>query len=418
MPKILHICTNDIKYGASRAANRLHQNLLNQDIDSKMCVLTKFTSDPTVIGPRSTMSRGAGFARPVIDSLPLNLLYRNRPNTPWSIGWLPGDVLKTIRREKPDIVHLHWIGGGMLSIPQLGRIPCPIVWTFHDMWGFTGGCHYAGNCTRYKDQCGQCPQLRSSRTSDLSRWIWNRKAKYWKNTNLTIVTPSIWMAQCVKESNLLKERPVYPIPNCLDIDTYHIIDKNEARKLFNLPQGKKLLLFGAVNAASDSRKGFHYLQPTLQGLAQRNRDLDIDLVVFGASESPDSPNMGFKTHYMGTLSDDVTLALLYSAADVFIAPSVQDNLPNTVLEATACGTPSVAFNVGGMPDLVEHQNTGYLANPYSTEDLRRGIIWILENEDRYRTLAHAAREKAEREFSPEIVAKKHINLYNDILNHQ
>jgi glycosyltransferase involved in cell wall biosynthesis len=416
MSKILHICTDDIKYGASRAANRLHQSLLKKDIDSRMCVLTKYTSDHTVTGPRNVLDKGAGLARPVIDSIPLNLLYMNRPKTPWSTNWLPGTELKRITRMKPDVVHLHWIGG-MLSIPQLTRFRVPVVWTFHDMWGFTGGCHYAGGCTRYRTNCGECPQLRSSRPSDLSRWIWNRKERHWRGMNLTIVTPSRWMAERVRESRLMHDRPVHPIPNCLDLQTYQMVDKTEARTLLKLPPEKKLLLFGAVNAASDERKGFQYLRPALQSLSRRSLNYELELVVFGASESPDSPQMGFKTHYMGTLSDDVTLALLYSAADVFIAPSVQDNLPNTVLEATACGTPSVAFNIGGMRDLIEHIKTGYLAQPFSTDDLAEGIMWILEESDRYLSLSHNARQKAEREFSPDVVAKKHINLYHDIVHH-
>lgn len=415
MFKILHICTDDIKYGASRAANRLHRSLLDHGMASKMIVLTKYTTDHTVIGPSSAWSKGMGLARPVIDSIPLNLLYMNRPKTHWSTNWLPGAAVKTIIQEKPDVVHLHWIGG-MLSIPQLARFGVPAVWTFHDMWGFTGGCHYAGDCTRYRTNCGECPQLRSSRVSDLSRWIWNRKEKYWRGMNLTIVTPSLWMAERVRESRLMYKRPVHQIPNCLDLQTYRMIDKAEARKLLRLPPGKKLLLFGAVNATSDERKGFHYLLPTLQALSKSKQEFNIELVVFGASESPDSPEMGFNTHYMGTVSDDLTLALLYSAADIFIAPSVQDNLPNTVLEATACGTPSVAFNIGGMPDLIEHRKTGYLAQPFNTNDLTEGIIWILEDKDRYLSLARNARQKADREFSPDIVVKKHINLYQDIVH--
>lgn len=418
MMKILHISTDDTKYGASRAAHRLHKSLLDRGIDSKMGVLAKYSTDYTVIGPLNPLGKGMGFARPVFDSLPLRLLYRNRLNTPWSIGWLPGSIHKTIRREKPNIVHLHWIGGGMLSIPQLARIPCPVVWTFHDMWGFTGGCHYTGDCTRYKNRCGECPQLGSSGTSDMSRRIWNRKAKHWKQFNLTIVTPSRWMEQCVKESSLLYNRPIHTIPNCIDLDIYRMIDKNKARSLLRLPVDKKLILFGAVHATSDSRKGFQYLRPALQELSKNKESFNIELVVFGASQSPDSPNMGFPIHYMGMLSDDVTIALLYSAADVFIAPSVQDNLPNTVLEATACGIPTAAFNIGGMSDLIDHQKTGYLAKPFQAEDLGRGIMWILEHDDRYRTLACTAREKAERHFSPDIIAKKHINLYNDILHQQ
>jgi glycosyltransferase involved in cell wall biosynthesis len=383
-----------------------------------MLVQTKNSDDSTVIGPGTSFGKGMGQARPVIDRLPLEILHRKRSPEPWTVAWLPGTLLKAVRREKPDLVHLHWIGGGMASIPQLARLPCPVVWTHHDMWGFTGGCHYAGECVRYRSQCGSCPQLRSTRSSDLSRWIQKRKEKHWSNIPLTNIAPSRWMEQCVSVSRIFKNFPVHRIPYCIDLKRYKPAEKMEARKLLNLPPDKKLILFGAVNAASDVRKGFQFLHPTLRQLSEKYRDGTVELVVFGASASHAYPDMGFKTHFMGTLSDDVTLVLLYSAADIFLAPSLQDNLPNTVLEATACGTPSVAFNIGGMSDLIGHRETGYLAKPFSIDDLGSGIQWMLQNEDRYRMLSHNARAKAEQEYSPEIVAEKHINLYHDVVHHQ
>ena len=249
----------------------------------------------------------------------------------------------------------------------------------------------------------------------MSRWVWRRKTKAWKNLNLTIVTPSVWLAKCAKESSLFKDKQVEVIPYGLDLDTYKPIDKKLARELLKLPQDKQLILFLSLRATSDQRKGFHLLKPALQELSQAGWREKLELMIVGASRPEKPPELGFKSHYLGTLKDDMTLALAYSAADAFIAPSIQDNLPNTVLEAIACGTPCIAFNIGGMPDMIEHQQNGYLAKPYKIEDFAKGVSWVLENKSRYQQLSHRAREKAEQEFALEIQASRYGSLFNDFL---
>ena len=272
------------------------------------------------------------------------------------------------------------------------------------------------NANRYTKSCGTCPQLASTRDWDLSRWVWQRKAKAWKNLNLTIVTPSVWLAKCARESSLFKDKQVKVIPNGLDINTYRPINKKLARELLHLPQNKQLILFLSLRATSDQRKGFHLLKPALQELSQAGWQEKLELMVVGASRPEKPPELGFKSHYLSTLKDDMTLALAYSAADAFIAPSVQDNLPNTVLEAIACGTPCIAFKIGGMPDMIEHQQNGYLAEPYKIEDFSRGVAWVLENDERHQKLSYRAREKAEQEFSSKILASRYSSLFNEILD--
>lgn len=277
------------------------------------------------------------------------------------------------------------------------------------MWAFTGGCHYTQDCDRYLSSCGACPQLGSQKESDLSRWIWRRKAKTYKNLNLTIVTPSLWLGKCAKSSTLLKDFRVECIPNGIDTEIYRPMDKSLARDALRLPQDKKLILFGSLRATSDRRKGFHLLQGALQEL--RNSD-DLrdstELVVFGSSEPSDPPKFGFKTHYLGSFNDDLALSFVYSAADVFVLPSIQENLANTVMEALACGTPCVAFDIGGMPDMIEHQQNGYLAEPYQTDSLAKGISLLIRDSSPYNYLSIRAREKVEKEFSLETQA----NLYS------
>jgi glycosyltransferase involved in cell wall biosynthesis len=227
------------------------------------------------------------------------------------------------------------------------------------MWAFTGGCHYNQECDRYINCCGACPQLHSNKNWDISRWVWQRKAKAWQNLNLTIVTPSQWLAKCAISSSILQNQKIKVIPYGLETQTYKPIERHLARKILNLPNNKQLILFGAMNATSDLRKGFHLLQLALKSLRQAVCAEQFELVVFGASRPANEVDLSFKTHYLGRLSDDISLSLIYSSADVFVAPSIQDNLPNTVMESLACGTPCVAFNIGGMPEMIEHQKNGY-----------------------------------------------------------
>jgi glycosyltransferase involved in cell wall biosynthesis len=348
-----------------------------------------------------------------LDKLPLQF-YRQRDAGDFSPELLPDAIASKVAQHNPDIINLHWVCNGFLKIETLAKLTQPLVWTLHDMWPFTGGCHYSQECDRYTDSCGACPILHSDRNGDLSRWIWQRKAKAWKDLNLTIVTPSSWLAKCASSSSLFKNLRVEVIPNGLDTRKYKPIQRQMARELLNLPQDKYLVLFGAMYASSARRKGFHLLQPALQSLSQSGWQDRIELAVFGASEPIEPIELGFKSHYLGKLSDEISLALVYAAADVFVAPSLQDNLPNTVMEAIACGTPCVAFNIGGMSEMIEHQVNGYLAQPYQIDDLAQGIAWVIENRERHQKLCDRAREKAEQEFTLEIQARRYESVYQEL----
>ena len=412
--KILHISTKDFEGGAARAANRLHQGLKKINIDSQMLVQTKVSDDQTVIAPQTLLEKSLANLGGIVDTIPPKL-YLRHSQISFSTQWLPDAIYSRIARLNPSLINLHWIHNSHLRIETLAKLKLPIVWTLHDMWAFTGGCHYDRNCGKYVESCGACPQLKSDRDWDLSRWIWQRKSQAWKNINLTIVTPSKWLAECASSSSLFKNIPVEVIPNGLDLQRYKPIDRQIVRSLLNLPQNKQLVLFGAIKATSDRRKGFHLLEAALQSLCQSGWQDKIELVVVGASQSGEPADLGFKTHYLGKLNDDISLAQVYAAADVFVAPSLQDNLPNTVVEAIACGTPSVAFKIGGMPEIIEHQQNGYLAQPYEIEDLAKGIVWLLEDKEKHQKLCHQARVKAEQKFAMELQANRYASLYNRII---
>lgn len=408
--KVLLLATSDLEGGAARAAYRLHQGLQSVGASSQMLVQAKHSDDGAVFSPQTKSAKVVSRLRPGLDRLPLQ--FYSHCQTPYSLQWLPSPIAVNVAQLDPDVVNLHWICGGYLQIEAIAKLGKPVVWTLHDMWAFTGGCHYNQECDRYTSVCGACPQLHSSGKWDLSRWVWQRKAQAWKNLNPTIVTPSRWLAKSAKSSSLFKNLRVEVIPYGLDIERYKPINRAMARELLNLPQDKHLVLFGALNATGDRRKGFHLLQPALQNLSQS--EWQLELVIFGSSQPSHLPDLGFKSHYLGKLSDDISLALVYAAADVFVAPSTQDNLPNTVMEALACGTPCVAFNIGGMPDMIEHQQNGYLAQPFKVEDLAQGIAWTLENQERHQKLCDQAREKVEQEFTQKLQACRYLKLFDEI----
>jgi len=413
---VLLVSTDDIAPGAARAAYRLNKSFQKIGIQSQMLVQTKQSDDKTVLGQqsRSGINKALSGLRLTVDHLPLKL-YTNREQTNYSLQFIPDDLATKVHQINPDIVSLHWVCGGYLQIESLNKLNRPITWTLRDMWSFTGGCHYSGDCDRYTQSCGNCPKLNSNADYDLSRWVWNRKARAWKDLNLTVVALSQWIGTCASKSSLFKDRRIEVIPNGLDTHTYRPIERQIARNLLQLPHDKHLILFGAVKATSDKRKGFQLLQSALQDLSQSAWQDKLELVIFGASRPEQPIDFGFKAHYLGELHDDLALALVYSAADLLVAPSIEENLPNTVLEAISCGTPCVAFNIGGMPDLIEHHENGYLAQPFKIEDLAQGIAWVLENSDRYQKLSHRAREKAEQEFALEIQAHRYSALFDEIL---
>lgn len=408
--KVLHLSESD-GGGAGRATLRLHQGLQRLGVESQILVQLKYSDNLAVFSPQTTLTKASAKLKlpERLDALPLKF-YRQRNAADFSLQWLPDGIISKVTKLSPDVVNLHWVCHGYLSIESIVKFKKPIVWTLHDMWAFTGGCHYSQECDRYINSCGACPQLNSGKNNDISRWVWQRKLKAWQDLNLTVVTPSTWLAKCASSSSLFKDVRIEVIPNGLDTQQYKPIPQQIARELLNLPQDKQLILFGAMYPNSDRRKGFHLLQQALQTIKKSEGHDSIEVVIFGATRPKEPIELGLPSHYLGKLNDDISLAVVYSAADVFVAPSTQDNLPNTVMEALACGTPCVAFNIGGMPEMIEHQHNGYLAQAFDSEDLARGIIWVLENQETNR-LGHCARQKAEQEFTLELQSRRYESLY-------
>lgn len=411
---VLIVNTYDIQGGAARAAYRLHQSLITAGIDSHLLVQTKKSIDSTIITPyyNPNIQKLFGLVRTNIEKIPL-LLYPDRNDSFFSSAWLPsGGLIKAVEKINPDIVHLHWLGDGMIRIEDLQKIKKPIVWSLHDMWAFTGGCHYDDGCGRYLSGCGFCPVLGSHKKDDLSSWIISRKEQTFKKIdNITIVGLSSWITQCAANSYLFAGCKVVNLPNPIDTEQFLPIKKDIARRILKIPADKKIILFGATDSTNDHRKGYCELLIALTHLPKNN---EIEFMVFGGKNKGIEENCSFITHHMGHVDED-TLLYLYSAADVVVVPSLQENLSNTIIEALSCGIPVVAFNIGGNCDMIDHKQNGYLADPFNPVDLAEGIKFILYSDD-YEELCIKAMEKVLQSYSSSVVIKEYIDLYNSILS--
>jgi len=394
--------------GAARAAFRIFSGIRSRYHSAHYLTLTKEDRDSNVTGHLRTSTMGiltqwlAG-----LDRIPL-LLYPKRRRVTFSPAFWSNPLRTPLNRFRPRLLHLHWVGAGLLRVEELARLRCPVLWTLHDTWAFTGGCHYTQDCEGYKKQCGYCPQLNSQRKNDYSHGLMRRKAKIFGNLDMTVVTPSFWLAEMAKQSSLFAGKRVEVIPNGLDTDVFRPVDHQAARQYFSLPQDRAVILFGA-QWLTDPRKGGDLLCDALKRF-----DQPCTLLLFGEGILPLENSAHITVRRLGNLADDMSLAMVYSAADVFVCPSREDNLPNTVAEALACGTPCAAFAVNGLPDMIEHQRNGWLSRPFDTNDLAEGIRWLTRHPQQDQ-LRRAAREKAVSEYSLTVMGDRYMALYEDVL---
>ena len=412
--KLLILNTFDNQGGAAIATYRLHRGLRSIGINSHLLAQGKKTDDYSVLGPATKSQKVLAILRPYLDGV-ATYFYSRREKVLFSSAWFQDKLASNVVKLQPDIVHLFWVNGGFLRIETLKKFKQPIVWTLHDMWPFTGGCHYDDECGKFQQSCGSCPVLNSGHERDLSRRIWERKRKSWENVPIVVVATSQWLADMARSSSIFRSQRIEVIPNGIDTEIYKPGNKEAARAVYNLPQDKHLILFSAFSATSDKRKGNQFLVLALEKMSQAGWGSNTELVIIGASRPESPPDMGMKVHYMGHMHDEISQVLLYSAADVVVTPSIQENLSNTVMESLACGTPVVAFDIGGMPDMIDHKINGYLATPFEPNDLADGMMWVLENEIRREMLSERARQTAEVRYALDTVVKDYLALYQSIL---
>lgn len=405
------LLSTSLEGGAGGAALRLHQGLRRIGVSSQVLVRKKITEDETeIFAVPKRLLREFDRLRPKFDRLPLRL-YPHRQGF-YSPQWFPDGLLNRVRRLNADVINLHWVLNGFVRIETIAKLPKPLVWTLPDMWAFTGGCDYSQECDRYIRSCGHCPVLASSREQDLSRRVWKRKQRAWRDIDFTVVTPSSWLAERARASSLFRQRRIEVIPYGLDTNLFRPVDKVVARNILRLPEDKKIVLFGAW--AADPRKGLHLLQSALQRLSNSGWAGDIELAVFGRGKPTSDVKFGFKTHYLGRFSDPLALSIVYSAAAVVVAPSIQEGFGQVASESLACGTPAVVFKNTGLSDIVDHQQNGYTAKAFDIDDLAQGIVWVIEEEERYQNLAQQAREKAVKEYSLELQAQRYLRIFNEV----
>ena len=400
--KVIHLNKFDTKGGASKAMMRIHQALIRCGVDSIVYVQKKYSNDDSVLTDDRPAFRQLNKILSKIDSIPTKLIGRSPNNFSPSFSGGAG-LIDKINSLDPDIVHLHWICDGMMSIKDIARLNAPVVWTLHDNWAFSGGCHNMHSCINHNHKSHQC--------GFFSRPFYNLKVNaYQRKSSMGIVAPSQWLYQQSKSSSLLKSKPHFQIPNTIAEELFRPLNKMQSRAIWRLPKNKKIILCGAVNILTDSNKGFNLFLEASNLLECEN----IELVIFGNHHNTSALRSRHKLHFVGSINDDSKLNSLYDAADIVVVPSLQENFSNVILESLSSGTPVVAFNVGGNKDLIQNNFNGYLAEPFNTQDLAIKISCALE-EEKNNDFSLNARQSAAK-FNFQAIADSYKEMYISLLD--
>jgi glycosyltransferase involved in cell wall biosynthesis len=419
MLKVVHLNTYEGNGGAGRACMRLNRALSNQNIDSKVIVHYKFGKNPQIGEFNTNLIQKAWTAATILLERAWAKRYLKAIRSPFSFTWFGRSVIHHPEVKNADIIHLHWVNHGFLNpkhIAEIAKLNKPVVWTFHDSNAFTGGCHVRYACDHFERECGDCPLLKNASPNDYSHHIWKQKNRAYQNLGFNIIAPSSWMQASILRSSLLKDRAISQIPNTLETDIFKRQDKTGAKRKVGLPEHKFVLLSGFMPSRKDMHKGTSYLLNSLELLNARlgKKADDVELVVFGNRDNNNLPEFPFKTTFLGKINNDEQLALCYAAADAFLIPSLEDNLPYTVMESLSCGTPVIAFTTGGIPDMVTHEKNGYLATYCSSESFADGMEWVINHPDREQ-LNENSRQTVMDKFSEEVIAQRHIDLYKELV---
>lgn len=418
--KIVHLNTYDGNGGAGRAVLRLNKALQLQGIDSEIVCLYQFNPNSEVKAISQTFSGKFKALVSIILERYLIKLFLKNTFIPFSLqrfGISPS-YLKTLKEA--DIIHIHWVNHGFLSdreIRKLASLNKVIVWTLHDSNPITGGCHVRYNCPNYINECGNCPVLKHPSANDLSHRTWLLKSKAYSEVDFDFIAPSVWMGDRAREASLSKGKKVFVVSNALETDVFIPKDKKVCRKEFDIEDNALVILAGYMPSKSDRHKGFKELQETLRYLAENpNIDKDRVMLIFYGS---DGTNVDFdipvKHRFVGKISDDAVLVKLYNLADVFLFTSIEESMGYTALESLSCGTPVAAFRTSGVTDVVVHKFNGYLAKLYDAKELAEGVSWILNQTEA--DLSSAGRDWAVSNFSLDVIGKKHLDVYNEVLSH-
>ena len=412
--RVLIVNTSERVGGAAIAANRLMNALKKNGVKVKMLVRDKQTDHLTVLSVGHNWKQPFKFVWERLCIFVANNFSRKNLFLV-DIANTGTDITHLTEFQRADVIHLHWVNQGFLSLSDINKIlhmGKPIVITMHDQWYFTGICHYSGNCQKYKELCERCELMNGKLLGDLAKQVYLKKEKIYQNARLTFVGCSQWMTDLAKTSKLTQGHKIVSIPNAIDTKLFCPKDKLQARQSFNLPTDKHLLLFGCQRI-TDERKGFKLLVEALQLITQQHPQISqcMEIVVVGGEAENIRHQVPFDIFPVNYVSDPQKMVSLYNAVDLYVTPSLQDNLPNTIMEALACGTPCVGFNVGGIPEMIDHKENGYVATYKDAQDLANGILWTLAADRE--TLSRQARNKVMVTYSENAVARKYIDIYEN-----
>ena len=416
--RILIVNTSEKTGGAAVAANRLKDALNNSGVKAKMLVRDKLTDDITVVslGHEWKNQWHLLWERFCVF---WNLHFSRNHLFEIDLANSGADITKLREFKEADIIHLSWINQGMLSLNSIKKILCsgkPVVWTMHDLWPASSICHYAHGCYRYENGCGNCPLLPGrGKSNDLSSKVWKRKKAIYNHGNMWFVTCSQWLARQAKRSGLLNGLSVTSIPNPIDTHVFEPQDKQVARQRLQLPEDKRLILF-VSQRVTDQRKGMDYFIEAIEKMVVEHPEIkeNTGIAILGGHAEELEGKLALPVYPIGYVSDQQRIRDVYNAADVFVLPSLEDNLPNTIMEAMACGVPCVGFKVGGIPEMIDHRKNGYVAAERNAEDLAKGMHWVLDEAD-YTALSEAAVGKVLRCYSQRSVAMQYLEVYNEAL---
>jgi len=411
--KILIINQSDLGGGASRAIHRIAQHMIDAGHDVEFRVMRKLGQDIWVTHDGSLFRRILSRILPRLD-LALKFILGINPKFSWSINAYPFNGIDISDFELFDIIHINWIGKNSLTFDSLSKINIPIVWTLHDSWAFTGGCHVPGSCEQYKVTCTSCPQLKKLNLNP-ARYVYENKSRAYRNLNMHFVAPSLWMASLCKSSSLLSHFPVSVIPNGLDIKQFKPLQSISETSEEHCVR-KKIILFGAMNSDSDSNKGFDIFVNAIKNLCSRHESFVRNIVIHIFGNAKDISNcFPVECHCFGFINNEAALAALYANADITVVPSLFESFGQVAVESMACGTPVVAFDTSGLKDIVSHKIDGYLAKPFDVTELSEGIIYSLRHEVN-ETMSINARKKVLDNFDINVVAKSYAVMYDKIVN--
>jgi glycosyltransferase involved in cell wall biosynthesis len=407
--KVVHVQHSSKSAGG--AALRLHNAFIESDIDSYILTLHDDINDTERVNYSGSSAK---FVSRIEDKIH-NFITRkcNKEYGLFTYPYLGTDISKKKLIKDADVIYIHWVQRGFMNFSgyrRLARLGKPVIIFMHDMWSITGGCHYSFSCEKYKTKCSDCQFFKGHKTNDLSSKGFNNKLKiYSRYNNFYFISPSKWLQECARNSSLTKTKSIFHVPNVLDDNIFKPVDKKSAKRLFNINEEDNVIAFGAVSIDSPY-KGWEYLQKALGKLTHDFETDRLTVLIFGkCNNNKLSEMIPFKTRFTGFLKDEFSTTLVYNAADVFVTPSLADNLPTTILESLSCGTPVVGFNTGGIPDMIEHKVNGYLAEYRNADDLAEGIKFCIRDKTKGRLLP---------EFKRDTILSQHADILSYIMKNK